>query len=177
MNPKLYWIDAQFPGKLAISARPRGGDWLEEEIEGWRKAGVDVVVSLLTSEENEDLHLEQESQLSSAQGIQFISLPIEDRGVPTPGPEASAVVEDVSDMLRRGRNVAIHCRQGIGRSGMVAAAVLSTQGSTPEDALNRVSRMRGLDIPETPEQRNWVLEFARSREAAFSHSLLRTPAK
>jgi hypothetical protein len=30
MNPKLYWVDGPWPGKLAISARPRGGGWLTQ---------------------------------------------------------------------------------------------------------------------------------------------------
>lgn len=176
MNPKLYWIDTLFPGRLAISARPRGGDWLEEEIEGWRMAGVDAVVSLLTPQETEDLELQRESKLSAAHGIQFISLPIEDRGVPASWSEASSVVADVSSLLHRGRNVAIHCRQGIGRSGMIAAAVLEAHGAPADDALGRVSRTRGLDVPETPEQREWIRQFAK-REAAANHAFLRAPLK
>ena len=30
-------------GKLALAARPRGDDWLEDEIAGWRREGVDTV--------------------------------------------------------------------------------------------------------------------------------------
>ena len=176
MNPKLYWIDSQSSGRLAISARPRGGDWLEDEIEGWHKAGVDAVVSLLTPQEIEDLALQRESRLSAARGIRFISLPIEDRGVPASWSEASSVVADVTDILRRGRSVAIHCRQGIGRSGMIAAAVLEAQGASPDDALGRVSRARGLEVPETPQQREWIRQFAKS-EVASKHALLRAPLK
>ena len=39
MNSDIYWIDSQ----LAISARPRGGDWLAGEVAHWAEAGVDVV--------------------------------------------------------------------------------------------------------------------------------------
>jgi len=74
MNPKLYWITGPWPGKLAISARPRGGDWLEDEISGWRTAGVDAVVSLLTPDENEDLQLVSEADLAQARGLRFVSL-------------------------------------------------------------------------------------------------------
>src|SRR5580698_9916229 len=121
MNPKLYWVDGPWPGKLAISARPRG-DWLEDEICGWRRAGVDAVVSLLTPQENEDLQLGEESDLAQARGLHFLSLPIEDRGVPADWEAASRAVAQAGEMLKRGRNVAVHCRQGIGRSGVIAAA-------------------------------------------------------
>lgn len=163
MNPKLYWIDGPWPGKLAISARHRGGDWLDDEIAGWQRAGVDAVVSLLTPEENKDLQLGEEAALTQSHGLCFVSLPVQDRGVPPSWDDASGVVAKAEDMLRHGRNVAIHCRQGIGRSGMIAAALLIKDGITPDDAINRISKVRGLPIPETPEQREWVKEFARRR--------------
>jgi protein-tyrosine phosphatase len=160
MNPKLYWIDGPWPGKLAISARPRGGDWLEDEISGWRKAGVDAVVSLLTPEENKDLQLDKESKLAQTLGLRFVSLPIEDRGVPTSWDEASSTIATAGEMLRQGRNVAIHCRQGIGRSGIIAAALLVKEGSTPGDAATQISGARGLSVPETQEQMAWIQEFS-----------------
>ncbi len=46
---------------------------------------------------------------------------------------------------------------------MIAAALLIKDGITPDDALNRISEARGLPVPETPEQREWVKEFARRR--------------
>lgn len=51
MRPKVYWIDLPMAGRLAIMARPRAGDWLEDEISGWRAQGVEIVVSLLEQEE------------------------------------------------------------------------------------------------------------------------------
>ena len=50
MSPDLYWIVGPWRGRLAIAARPRGGDWLDDELSGWRQAGIDVVVSLLENE-------------------------------------------------------------------------------------------------------------------------------
>lgn len=160
MNPKLYWIEGPWPGKLAISARPRGGDWLEDDVFGWRRAGLNAVVSLLTPQENNDLQLGEESKLTQAQGLHFLSLPVEDRGVPQSWDVAQQVVANASEMLRQGRNVAVHCRQGIGRSGMIAAALLIRDGSTPGDALTQISGARGLPVPETEEQLAWVREFS-----------------
>src|ERR1035437_4411930 len=106
MNPQLYWIQGPWPGRLAISARPRGGDWLEDEISGWRSAGIDSVVSLLTPQENQELQLGAESNLTQARGLLFISLPTEDRGVPPSWDDASLAVAKIEEMLRQGRNVA-----------------------------------------------------------------------
>jgi hypothetical protein len=160
MNPKLYWIDGPWPGRLAISARPRGGDWLEGEISGWRSAGVDAVVSMLTPYESKDLQLSEESKLAQIHGLRFVSLPIEDRGVPPSWEEASRAIAKATEMLQQGKNIAVHCRQGIGRSGILAAALLIKSGSTPGDALTQISAARGLTVPETPEQMAWIQEFS-----------------
>jgi len=61
---------------LAISPRPRGGDWLDDEIAAWRKAGLEVVVSLLTPDEAAELGLLQEAELSETHGLQFLTHPI-----------------------------------------------------------------------------------------------------
>ena len=161
MNPKLYWINGPWTGKLAISARPRGGDWLEDEVTGWQRAGVDAVLSLLTAQENEDLQLSQESDLSQARGLRFFQFPVEDRGIPVSRDDASKLIAHLDDLLRKGQNVAIHCRQGIGRSGMFAAALLALNGYSADGAMQTVSSVRGLTVPETPEQVRWVTQFAR----------------
>jgi hypothetical protein len=176
MNPKLYWIDGPWPGKLAISARPRGGDWLEDDISGWQRAGVDAVGSLLTPQENKDPQLSEESDLAQAHGLRFLSLPVEDRGVPPSGEDAVRAIGKIGETLRQGRNVAIHCRQGIGRSGMIAAALLISDGSTPGDALTQISAARGLPVPETEEQWAWIRDFS-VRETPSAAPLTRASVK
>ena len=57
MRAELYWIEGPWPGRLAIVPRPRGGEWLEDEIRSWKQAGVNVVVSLLTNDEITELGL------------------------------------------------------------------------------------------------------------------------
>ena len=166
MEPKLYWIANSSPGRLAISARPRGGDWLEDEIAGWRKQGVDVVVSLLTPSENEELDLKDEAKFSKARGIRFLSFPIEDRGVPHSPVEVEALVSQVGAELQNGKKVAIHCRQGIGRSSLISAALLISAGTDVEQALHAIGESRGVDVPETAQQRGWLDKFAKTHASA-----------
>ncbi|HMJ24589.1 MAG TPA: hypothetical protein VK475_02125, partial [Pyrinomonadaceae bacterium] len=52
------------------------------------------------------------------------------------------------------------CRQSIGRSGMIAASLSVMAGSDPLEAFVSVSEDRGLPVPETKEQREWVMELA-----------------
>jgi protein-tyrosine phosphatase len=56
--------------------------------------------------------------------------------------------------------VAIHCRAGIGRSSLVAAAVLVLKGWIAADALAAIATARRLPVPDTELQRQWVLDFA-----------------
>jgi hypothetical protein len=57
MRPDLFWIPTPWLGRLAIAARPRGGEWLYDELSSLHAAGVDVIVSLLTEEETIELGL------------------------------------------------------------------------------------------------------------------------
>jgi protein-tyrosine phosphatase len=169
LNPKLYWIANSSLGRLAISARPRGGDWLEDEIEGWRRQGVDVVVSLLTPSEDEELDLKDEARFSKAKDIRFFSFPIEDRGVPPSSAKVEQLAAQLGSEIRQGKKVAVHCRQGIGRSSLISAVLLISAGEDLEQALKGISKARGLEVPETAEQRKWLDHFAKTH-AATSHS-------
>jgi len=161
MKTDAPWIEGPWRGRLAILPRPRGGDWLEDEIRAWRSAGADVIVSLLTSDEVDDLDLTQEARLCQANGIEFLSFPIVDRGVPASQRATLDLVKKLERLVTRGRSVAIHCRQGIGRSALIAACILVLAGINPEIAFRRAGSARGCSVPETPDQRQWVIEFAR----------------
>jgi protein tyrosine phosphatase (PTP) superfamily phosphohydrolase (DUF442 family) len=152
MIPDLFWITGPWRGRLAISARPRGGDWLEDEVRGWRSAQVDSVVSLLERDEEKQLELDKEGEVAEASGIHFISFPIVDRGVPTSIPSTISLLRSVNRALEQGENVAVHCRQGIGRAALFAAGALMAAGKSPE----AVSSARGVNVPETQEQREWL---------------------
>ena len=156
MNPDLFWIPGPWPGRLAVVARPRGGDWLEDEASGWRQAGLDVVVSLLENEEADQLGLAREGDVAEAKGVHFISFPIPDRGVPPSTPAVLLLLRNIVEALQEGRNVAVHCRQGIGRSGLIAAGVLVNSGIGTQQAIDVVTASRGLTVPETPTQLQWI---------------------
>ena len=51
MVPKVYRVAGSWQGELFLAARPLGGDWIEDEMLGWQRLGIDTVVSLLTTEE------------------------------------------------------------------------------------------------------------------------------
>jgi protein-tyrosine phosphatase len=160
MRKDLYWVDGPWRGKLAMAARPRGGDWLEDDLSGWKHAGINIVLSLLTPEEEKDLDLVQEADGTKRLGMDFVSFPVPDRQIPRSETKWSDVVEQVTRALTKGKNVVVHCRQGIGRSGLLATCLLVRNGMSPGAAVDIASAARGISVPETTEQRNWIDHYA-----------------
>jgi protein-tyrosine phosphatase len=165
MAPDIYWVETPAAGRLAVLARPRGADWLPDEVAGWQRAGLTRVVSLLEADERAELGLDDEPATVRASGIRFDSLPTPDRGVPS-GSRGRMLLVELADGVSAGERVGIHCRQGVGRSALLAAGVLVELGLTPADAFARIAAARGRDVPETDAQRDWVEAVARTREIA-----------
>lgn len=159
MRPEVYWIDLPAGVRLAIMARPRAGDWLDDEVAGWRAEGIGVVVSLLEAGEVRELGLDREAGLCHDLDMEFISFPFPDRGVPTSTWETMALAEAIVARLNQGKAVAVHCRAGIGRSSLIAACVLVLLGLAPVMAFDRISKARGVKVPDTKGQRDWVDKF------------------
>ena len=153
-------MDRRWAGKLAVAARPRGGDWLSDDIARWKRDGISVVLSLLTPEEEKDLDLKAESGEVRAHGLDFSSLPIIYLQVPKSEVKLAETLDSISGRLSSGKNVVVHCRQGIGRSGLIAICLLVKEVISPGAAVEFVSTARGIQVPETAEQRDWIEHHA-----------------
>lgn len=140
-------------------ARPRGGDWLPDEMAAARAAGVDVLVCTLTPSEMAELDLLDEPTAAAQARLMFVPLPIPDRGVPRVE-AALPVLRQLLGELRLGRTLAVHCRMGIGRSSLIAASLLVMDGMAVEAAWAEAALARGLNVPDTAEQRAWVHQLA-----------------
>lgn len=154
----LYWVKAE-GFKLAIASRPRGGEWLAEDIELLKREGIAAIVSALTDAETEELGLEREPDCCCERGIDFFRFPIQDRSVPDSAEELKTLIVDLRDLLFDGRAVAVHCRAGIGRSSLIAAGVLMSHGYSVAGAFQALEEARGLAVPDTLEQREWMRQF------------------
>jgi protein-tyrosine phosphatase len=163
LRPDVYWVREIPDLKFALMPRPRGGEWLTEEISGWHAAGIRTVVSLLEWDEAIELGLSDEEALCNSAGLNFISFPISDRGVPGVRADFTGLINTLAERLRAGDSVAVHCRAGIGRSGLVGACVLGLLGVAPDSAFAMLSRARGVAVPDTEAQVEWVREFMRGQ--------------
>jgi protein-tyrosine phosphatase len=149
-------IPLNVTGVLGITPRPRGGDWLDDELRTLATSGIHVLVSLLESLEAQELGLEGEAALCASNGLEFVNVPIPDLGVPDDFAQFARVAAEVDEHLRAGRRVAVHCRQSVGRSGLFAVSLAVMTGLDLPSAIEAVSTARGIRVPETPTQLAWL---------------------
>ena len=156
----IHWVAGVEPHRLGLMARPRGGEDLRAEVQAWRLAKVGVVVSLLEASEVRELELLEQAALCAEHGIAFRSFPIPDRGTPRSPRELVVLIEELHGYLLAGKAVAVHCRAGIGRTGLVAGCLAHRLGVPLPEVFHVLSRSRGLAMPDTAAQVEWVEKHA-----------------
>ncbi|NJL23310.1 MAG: protein phosphatase [Leptolyngbyaceae cyanobacterium SM1_3_5] len=117
------------------------------------------LVSLIEAHELELLQIPDLFEQAEARGMQVRHFPIPDFGVPRSIDQFALLVQDILAAATEGKTIVIHCKAGLGRSGLVAASCLVSLGSTPEAAFQLVRRSRPGTI-ETAEQEAFVGAFA-----------------
>ncbi len=162
MNSVL-WVGEASPSRLAIVLRPRGDEGLQADLEAVRAEGIDVLVSLLTREDNDDLGLADEGKIAEQLGMQFVSYPILDRCTPSDLASFRRLVTSLRDQVRAGKAIGAHCRGCIGRGTVLLASVMIALGWDAAEALRSIERARGFPVPDTPEQLEWILNFQPDR--------------
>jgi protein-tyrosine phosphatase len=66
---------------------------------------------------------------------------------------------ELRDHVRAGRSIGAHCRGCIGRATVLLASVMIALGWKPDEALRLIEQARGFQVPDTPEQLEWILDF------------------
>ncbi|MEV6966243.1 tyrosine protein phosphatase [Hamadaea sp. NPDC051192] len=160
-----FLVDWPVSGRLAVMSRPTGGDALVRALHGLRRKGVDALVCALTEGERDLLGLAAEPEIARDAGLAYIDFPIADFSVPDLD-DLAELAAKLAVRLRSGDFIVAHCRGGIGRSGIVAAAALIALGAAAEQAMELVSEARGVPAPETEEQRALLRRLA-ERPARF----------
>lgn len=153
----MYKVGTMGDGFLAIMACPTLDENTPASVANIAKLGIRLVVSLLEPSEARNLGLDAERLEVKAHAMDFISFPIPDMGLPPSVEDFSQMVKLLFTQVNAGVNTLVHCRAGIGRSGLLAAGVLLHTGMDAEEAFAYVSHMRGLRVPETMEQHDWLL--------------------
>jgi hypothetical protein len=99
-------------------------------------------------------------------------VPLPEHGVPNVNFDDrwAAISPELAMVLEEKGRVLIHCKDGLRRTGFVAARLLIELGCRPEDAINRVRAARPGAI-DAIEQERYVLAARRSVEGTASSAL------
>lgn len=123
----FIWV---LPDMLAGMALPGLLRSAEDDLTYLAAVGITTLVSL-----TEDAF---DSAMARACGLrQVLHFPIRDMGVPAMGKAAGFALR-LAAMLDRGEAVALHCRGGLGRTGLMLALVLMARGSSAKRAIEEV---------------------------------------
>lgn len=156
----MYAVKTEELGKLYVMPKP-SGEWLTDDIAHYKIIGITDIVSLLRDDEVEELGLRMEPDACIAVGIEFERLPIKDRGLPDIV-SLRNLAERTTERISNGSSVAVHCRARIGRAGLLACCVQQELGFSAEQSLTDVSNARGVQVPDTTEQRDFILSYSNS---------------
>ena len=165
-------LDTPGGGRIGMSFCPgkrdplaTTGPWardLDTDLAVIRAWGASALVTLM--EDHELVHLEvgRLGEAVRSMGIDWYHLPIRDVSVPSNAFETQwrTSGEELRERLLRGQSVVVHCRGGLGRTGLIAASLLIELGEVPVRALERVRAARPGAV-ETREQELYVLERVR----------------
>ena len=123
--------------------------------------GISSVVSLIDADECQLIGVPSLSAQAVAAGLDWRDFPITDRAVPEPDQAAAfqQLLADLSAMLDEGARLAIHCRAGLGRSGLLGSALLVWRGVAADEAITAIRRCRPGAI-ETDGQERYVRTLA-----------------
>ena len=146
------------PGKKDPNAMT--GAWdrdLVADLDAIRHWGARTLVTLMESHELEALHVPTLGDVAETTGLDWLHLPIRDVSIPDKRFEHRwpPVSTQLIDKLGRDESIVIHCKGGLGRTGLVAAVLLVHQGMSPDSALLKVREARPGAI-ETREQEDYL---------------------
>ena len=157
MKSDIYQVELIGSGFLSVMAKPVSGKWIEDEFSGIANAGILQIISLLEPHESYKVGLQNEEKLANKNGMEYVSFQIKDRGLPASVKQFTEFTKKLHYQIAGGKNTVIHCYAGIGRTGLVAGGVLLHCGFTAKEAFEHISKHRGVQVPDTEEQINWLI--------------------
>jgi atypical dual specificity phosphatase len=122
-----------------------------EDFEDLRARGISSLISLT--------EYSPDSTCLLKLGIDLHRFPIPDMSIVSVE-TMDEIIAKIHSEIAFGKKTAVHCGAGLGRTGLVIACYLVSQGESGEESILRVRRLRPRSI-ETEEQEQFILDYHR----------------
>jgi Cyclin-dependent kinase inhibitor 3 (CDKN3) len=162
-DPNTYWV----PGKLLAGEYPgaRDSEEARRRLRSFLAAGVRHFIDLTEVGEltpYAELLTEEAGSRTS-----YERFPIHDGSVPDEPKTVAEIIAAIDRGIAAEGITYVHCRGGVGRTGLAVACWLQEHGQTPDEALTDLAdkwrscakSKRLPSSPETAEQVRWVNEW------------------
>ncbi len=158
--PNTYWV---LPGRALAGEHPAGDgkpDTLAR-LKSLHEAGINYFIDL--TEEGE---MPEYRRLLPVE-THYLRHPLRDQEVPADAASMHELQSRIHTALKLGRRIYIHCRAGIGRTGVVVGCYLVEEGLDGRTALKRLNELwrqseRSVSwpvVPQTDEQTAYILDW------------------
>ena len=122
----------------------------EDELPELYSDGVRAVVSLL--------NIPSDAAVFESAGFTFLCLPMPDGGTPTLD-QVTEFIRFVNEQRTAQQPIAVHCVEGLGRTGTMLAVYLISNGHSADAAILRIREVEKLAI-QTSSQIRFLEEYA-----------------
>ncbi len=161
--PNTYWV---LPGRLLAGEHPFGEDPIDahNRIAALREAGLNQFIDLTEFGERPNY------RPLLPRHFDYVRYAIRDTEVP----QDIALMRDIQLRIRAGlaagRGVYVHCRAGIGRTGVAIGCFLVEEGLSGKAALKELNRLwqqcarsrSWPQVPQTDAQADYILKWSAS---------------
>ena len=146
------------PGTLLDSNNQIIG--IENTLKIFKNNHIDIIVSLLETSELKSLGCENLTKEIKLNNFVWFHFPITDFDIPTKDSlsELNLLLSDLDNFLKKEKNIIIHCKAGLGRTGTIASLLLTKLGISTKNAVQYIRKYRPGSI-DTNEQKNFVLNW------------------
>ncbi|MDH5610413.1 MAG: dual specificity protein phosphatase family protein [Cyclobacteriaceae bacterium] len=134
--------------KLAGSGQPGQYNDLSKDTNLLKKHEIDTIVNLRYSKLYYD-ELEPDFEL--------VNFPITDMNIPLPR-KALELVQIMDEKINKGQKLLIHCKAGLGRTGLIAASYLIYKGMDAEESLRHIRTINPSYV-QNKLQENFLMHF------------------
>lgn len=146
------------PGKVGTLGGKTHRRNLRTDLQAVEDAGADVLVNLMEMDEMARWQMGDYWTAAQEVGLETIHFPIRDMGIPDDMGTVRELVGQLHERLSADKNVVIHCLGGLGRSGTVAACLLTENGLSAREAVRLVRQFREGAI-QTDAQEDFVQNY------------------